>query len=246
MIERDRSHEPGRIMRGEVSQPPFPACESDSGCDAPPIVDDESMRQGMPSTRGTAELSILSTLAQSIGRVPEVRARRYRSPDGHPRRGCVVGRDRPGLHGQTERLQLFDVIGRGGMGVVLRGHDTDLGRDLAVKVLREPFRDQPEMVRRFIEEAQIGGQLQHPGIVPVYELGSLADRRPYIAMRLVEGRTLGRAAGRARRPGRRPAAAPGDLRVGLPDDGLCARPGRDPPRPEAVEHHGGAASARCR
>ena len=76
------------------------------------------------------------------------------------------------------------------MGVVLRAHDADLGRDLAVKVLRESFRDQPEMVRRFVEEAQIGGQLQHPGIVPVYELGSLADRRPYIAMRLVNGRTL--------------------------------------------------------
>ena len=88
------------------------------------------------------------------------------------------------------QLQLFGVLGRGGMGVVLRAHDPDLGRDLAVKVLREPLHDQPDMVRRFVEEAQIGGQLQHPGIVPVYELGSLADRRPYIAMRLVKGRTL--------------------------------------------------------
>jgi serine/threonine-protein kinase len=76
------------------------------------------------------------------------------------------------------------------MGVVLKGHDNDLCRDLAVKVLKEEFRDEPEMIRRFLEEAQIGGQLQHPGVVPVYELGSLADRRPYIAMRLVDGRTL--------------------------------------------------------
>ncbi len=53
------------------------------------------------------------------------------------------------------------------------------------------------------------------------------------------GADVGRAAGRARRPGRRPAADGGDLRVGLPDDGLCAREGRDPPRPEAVERHGG-------
>ncbi len=45
-------------------------------------------------------------------------------------------------------------------------------------------------MRRFVEEAQIGGQLQHPGIVPVYELGQFADGRPYFLMKLVKGRTL--------------------------------------------------------
>ena len=81
-------------------------------------------------------------------------------------------------------------IGRGGIGVVFRGRDRDLGRDLAVKVLREAYRDNPDARRRFVEEAQIGGQLQHPGIVPVYELGWFADRRPYFTMKLVKGRTL--------------------------------------------------------
>ncbi len=76
------------------------------------------------------------------------------------------------------------------MGAVLKGRDSDLGRDLAVKVLLEQHRDNPDFVRRFVEEAQIGGQLQHPGIVPVYELGSFPDRRPYFAMKLVKGRTL--------------------------------------------------------
>ena len=76
------------------------------------------------------------------------------------------------------------------MGAVLKGRDTDLGRDLAVKVLLEQHRDHPELVRRFVEEAQIGGQLQHPGIVPVYELGTFPDRRPFFAMKLVKGRTL--------------------------------------------------------
>ncbi len=56
------------------------------------------------------------------------------------------------------------------MGAVLKGRDPDLGRDLAVKVLLERHGDKPDLVRRFVEEAQIGGQLQHPGIVPVYEL----------------------------------------------------------------------------
>ena len=99
-------------------------------------------------------------------------------------------------------------------------------------------RDKPDLVRRFIEEAQIGGQLQHPGIVPIYELGTFADRRPYFAMKLVKGRTLAELLDGPGRPGRRPAAVPGDLRGHLPDGGLRPRPGRDPPRPEAVERDG--------
>ena len=76
------------------------------------------------------------------------------------------------------------------MGAVLRGRDVDLGRDLAVKVLLEAHSDKPDLVCRFLEEAQIGGQLQHPGIVPVYELGRSAEQRPYFTMKLVHGRTL--------------------------------------------------------
>jgi tetratricopeptide (TPR) repeat protein/tRNA A-37 threonylcarbamoyl transferase component Bud32 len=87
------------------------------------------------------------------------------------------------------RNLLYEEIGCGGMGRVLRGRDPDLGRDLAVKVLREDRRAEPGMERRFVEEAQIGGQL-HPGIVPVYELGRFPDRRPYFTMKLVKGRTL--------------------------------------------------------
>src|SRR5262249_21468574 len=69
------------------------------------------------------------------------------------------------------RNVLFDEIGRGGMGAVFKGRDTELGRELAVKVLLEEHRGRPELVRRFLEEAQIAGQLQHPGVAPVYELG---------------------------------------------------------------------------
>ncbi len=76
------------------------------------------------------------------------------------------------------------------MGQILRGRDPDLGRDVALKVLRDDFRDNADMVCRFVEEAQIGGQLQHPGIVPIYELGTFADHRPFFSMKLVKGRTL--------------------------------------------------------
>jgi serine/threonine-protein kinase len=88
-----------------------------------------------------------------------------------------------------DRYQLSGEIARGGMGVVLRGRDVDLGRDLAVKVLLEKYADRPEVARRFIEEAQIGGQLQHPGVVPVYDIGRFGDR-PFFTMKLVKGQTL--------------------------------------------------------
>jgi tetratricopeptide (TPR) repeat protein/tRNA A-37 threonylcarbamoyl transferase component Bud32 len=88
------------------------------------------------------------------------------------------------------RNLLYEEIGRGGMGRVLRGRDPELGRDLAVKVLHERFKDDPQVQRRFVEEAQVGGQLQHPGVVPVYELGRFPDRRPYFTMKLVKGQTL--------------------------------------------------------
>ncbi|MDA1016239.1 MAG: protein kinase, partial [Planctomycetota bacterium] len=96
----------------------------------------------------------------------------------------------PALDGQFGRYQLVGEIARGGMGAVLRGRDTDLGRELAIKVLLEAHADRPEVIQRFIEEAQISGQLQHPGIAPVYELGQFADKRPFFSMKLVKGKTL--------------------------------------------------------
>jgi formylglycine-generating enzyme required for sulfatase activity/tRNA A-37 threonylcarbamoyl transferase component Bud32 len=88
------------------------------------------------------------------------------------------------------RYQVLGKIARGGVGVVLRGHDVDLGRDVAMKVIREEYEETPEVIQRFVEEAQIGGQLQHPGIVPVYEIGLGRNKRPYFTMKLIKGRTL--------------------------------------------------------
>jgi serine/threonine-protein kinase len=76
------------------------------------------------------------------------------------------------------------------MGAVLRGHDPDLGRDLAVKILLPGRQNDPAALGRFRGEAQIGGQLQHPGVVPVYDVGRSNDRGPYFTMKLVRGRTL--------------------------------------------------------
>jgi serine/threonine-protein kinase len=111
-----------------------------------------------------------------------------------PRGGLPTGRktseEAVPLPARLGRYELLEEIGRGGMGVVLRGRDPDLGRDLAVKVLRPDHQHDPAVVSRFTEEAQIGGQLQHPGIVPVYDVSRSAGQRPYFTMKLVKGQTL--------------------------------------------------------
>jgi serine/threonine-protein kinase len=96
----------------------------------------------------------------------------------------------PALPELAGRFQVRSEIARGGMGVVLRAHDPAIGRDVAVKVILPQHRDHPTLVRRFLDEVRLAGQLQHPGVAPVYDLGTLPDGRPYFAMKLIEGRTL--------------------------------------------------------
>ncbi len=100
----------------------------------------------------------------------------------------------------SARYESLGLIAEGGLGEVLRGQDRDLGREVALKFLRAPYRDQPAIVWRFVEEAQIGGQLQHPGILPIYEIGLGADERPFIAMKLVRGQTLATLLGSRKNP----------------------------------------------
>lgn len=90
------------------------------------------------------------------------------------------------------RYDLGERIARGGMGIVYRAHDRLLNRTVAVKVMRSKYMHRPDLLRRFMAEARINGRLQHPGVVPVYEVGSLPDSRPFIAMKLIEGKTLSR------------------------------------------------------
>jgi serine/threonine-protein kinase len=81
-------------------------------------------------------------------------------------------------------------IARGRLGVVLRVADPEFGRTLAVKLLPERLQDTAGSMQRFLEVARIHGQLQHTGIPPVHEKGTLLDGRPYFAMKLVQGETL--------------------------------------------------------
>ncbi len=84
----------------------------------------------------------------------------------------------------------IEEVGHGGMGVVYRARDTSLNRDVAVKLLQEKYDSSSLAAHRFLDEAHITGQLQHPGIPPVHEIGTLSDGRPFLVMKLIKGKTL--------------------------------------------------------
>ncbi|MEW6303576.1 MAG: protein kinase [Verrucomicrobiota bacterium] len=90
---------------------------------------------------------------------------------------------------QGERYQIGGQIARGGMGAILSARDTGVGRTVAMKVMRADRLSEEGKVR-FVREAQILGQLEHPNIVPMHELGTDEQGQPYYTMKFVKGRTL--------------------------------------------------------
>jgi hypothetical protein len=96
----------------------------------------------------------------------------------------------PSLPETIGRYRVGPFLARGGMGEVVRVLDTDFDRPLALKVLQQQFCGQAALEERFVREARLTGQLQHPGIPPVQELGRLPDGRPYFIMKLVKGHDL--------------------------------------------------------
>jgi len=87
------------------------------------------------------------------------------------------------------KYDVVDVIGRGGMGVVYRARDPQLGRLVAIKMMTAGIDEDPELVQRFFREARSTASLQHPNIVTVYELGDYSGN-PYLAMEYLEGCSL--------------------------------------------------------
>jgi serine/threonine-protein kinase len=200
MEERNRCRNCGTERSADAPGGLCPACLKRAGLayGAPTAGDQDwhdvpeatAERASASSLAVTMGMGALATLADTVANVPRVHLR-----DTEPL--AVPGpiaepspAEMPAPSDRLARLQLLGELARGGMGVIIKGRDSDLGRDLAVKVLLEQHRENAGLIRRFVEEAQIAGQLQHPGVVPVYELGTLADRRPYFAMKLIKGRTL--------------------------------------------------------
>jgi len=89
---------------------------------------------------------------------------------------------------ETDRYEILEEIGRGGMGAVYRALDRELARNVAIKVPHGPCGSALE--RRLRTEARVLAKLEHPGIVPIHDVGRFADGRLFYVMKHVRGRTL--------------------------------------------------------
>jgi len=148
-------------------------------------LSDRTLDAALRAAAGDAHIgSVVTVLRDSLGDCPRVLLR------DEPEDAALVRPLTPDARPPIQRYQIAGEIARGGVGVVLKGRDVDLGRDVAMKTLRPEYARSTGMIRRFVEEAQITGQLQHPGILPIYELGLQADRVPFFTMKLVRGKTL--------------------------------------------------------
>jgi serine/threonine protein kinase/tetratricopeptide (TPR) repeat protein len=90
----------------------------------------------------------------------------------------------------TLRFRVLRPHAKGGLGAVFVALDTELHREVALKQIHDRLADDPTSRRRFLIEAEITGGLEHPGIVPVYGVGTYANGRPFYAMRFVRGDSL--------------------------------------------------------
>src|SRR5262249_47804140 len=88
------------------------------------------------------------------------------------------------------RYRVLRPHARGGLGEVFVAEDTELHREVAFKEIQKPYAHDPHSRGRFLLEAEVNGRLEHPGVVPVYGLGSYRDGRPFYAMRFIRGESL--------------------------------------------------------
>jgi serine/threonine-protein kinase len=113
-----------------------------------------------------------------------------REPELAPTFDDREGGDLEPLVPEAERYRAEGMIGRGGMGVVSAYYDRRIGRHVAWKELRRDIGDDVGNRARFLREARVQGRLEHPAIVPVYDLGLGPDGAPYFTMKTVRGTTL--------------------------------------------------------
>jgi serine/threonine-protein kinase len=130
----------------------------------------------------------------------------------------------PGVEGATPRFRRLREYAKGGLGEVFVALDRELNREVALKEIQDRYADHPDRRARFLREARITGNLEHPGVVPVYGLGSYPDGRPYYAMRFIRGESMQEAIGRFHGPQARGLQPLGFHSLGR----LCPQPRSDP------------------
>ena len=100
--------------------------------------------------------------------------------------------DDPAYLGRLQQFQISEVIGRGGMGVVLKAYDPHLQRSVAIKVLHAKFQQDPSAIERFCREGRAAAAVSHEHVVPMHQVARIEeDQIAFLVMQLIDGKTLG-------------------------------------------------------
>src|SRR5215510_15072963 len=94
------------------------------------------------------------------------------------------------LNQTVGNYRILSLLGEGGMGVVYLAQHPGIGRKAAIKVLHPDLARNADLVTRFFNEARAANAIKHPGIVEVYDFGTLPDGASYITMEFLEGESL--------------------------------------------------------
>jgi eukaryotic-like serine/threonine-protein kinase len=157
------------------------------------LLQQKLKKHGGDAKAGLAEVTT-DEVKQSLAGLDDAEVRQSLAGLTPPAQGHVLFSTTAYVPTGSDRYTLSRLHATGGIGRVWLARDLGLGRDVALKELRPERADQPALWARFLREAQVTGQLEHPGIVPVYEVGRRPDEQPFYTMRFVRGRTLAEAA----------------------------------------------------
>jgi serine/threonine-protein kinase len=201
LIDRDQLVEAFRAWAREKTRPLAEhlvargALDADQRSAVSALVTLHVKKHGGHPERSLAAVPVGPSIRQSLAAVadPEVHATLGHiasgcTDDGDPHRTATLSVGAATSEGQ--RFQILRPHARGGLGAVFVARDGELNREVALKQILDHHADDPTSRARFVLEAEITGGLEHPGVVPVYGLGSYSDGRPYYAMRFIRGDSL--------------------------------------------------------
>jgi eukaryotic-like serine/threonine-protein kinase len=160
-----------------------------------PLIRKHLERHGGDPERSLAAVGALGATRDDLARVadPELHASLAHlatttGPDGAPT--LILPLTLGTSTSSGLRFRILRLVAKGGLGEVFVARDEELRREVALKAIQEKHADDPVSRSRFRLEAEITGQLEHPGIIPVYGLGSDDQGRPFYAMRFIRGESL--------------------------------------------------------
>ena len=184
----DKGKPLGQILRDQG------ALAADSQALLEALLDKHLALHGHAPEQSLAALKPTAPVRRELERLadPDLQNSLAHLPPAPPPDDPYLTRDVPtGVYtGAAQRFRILRPHARGGVGQVSIALDEELHREVALKEIQERHADDPQSRSRFLLEAEVTGRLEHPGVVPVYGLGTYADGRPFYAMRFIQGDSL--------------------------------------------------------